>query len=68
MLCNILLNKKHRILMTYLTAKNVLEKVKLVTVNLQIRDIDIVEAYKMIDYTDSDIKDLRKNVEREFHI
>ena len=52
--------------MTFLTAKNVLETVKLVTVNLQIRDIDIVEAYKMIDYTDSDIKDLTKMWKESF--
>ena len=32
------------------------------------REIDIVEAYNMMDYTVSDIKDLRKNVEGEFHI
>ena len=43
--------------MTFLIAKNVLEKVKPIAVKLQKRDIDIVEAHNMIDYTVSDVKD-----------
>ena len=41
--------------MTFLIAKNVLEKVKSIAVKLQKRVIDIVKANKMIDCTVSDI-------------
>ena len=54
--------------MTFFIAKNVLEKVKPIAVKLQKRDIDVMEAYNMIDYSVSDIKDLRNNVEEEFNI
>ena len=55
-------------ILTFLIAKNVLEKVKPIAVKLQKRDIDVMEAYSMIDYSVSDIKDLRNNVEEEFNI
>ena len=60
--------KSSQNILTFLIAKNVLEKVKPIAVKLQKRDIDVMEAYNMIDYSVSDIKDLRNNVEEEFNI
>ena len=60
--------KSSQNLLTFLIAKNVLEKVKPIAVKLQKRDIDVMEAYNMIDYSVSDIKDLRNNVEEEFNM
>ena len=51
-------------ILTFLIAKNV----KPIAVKLQKRDIDVMEAYNMIDYSVSDIKDLRNNVEEELNI
>ena len=60
--------KSSQNILTFFIAKNVLEKVKPIAVKLQKRDIDVMEAYNMIDYSVSDIKDLRNNVEEEFNI
>ena len=54
-------------IMTFLIAKNVLEKAKPIAIKLQERNIDIVEANKMIDYKVSEIKDLKKE-DGEFHL
>ena len=53
-------------IVAFLVAKNALELIRPIAVQLQKIDQDIVAASNIIDETISNIKDLRENIEREF--
>ena len=52
-------------IVAFMVVKNCLSILKGMTTQLQKRDIDIIEAYSMIDSTKRKIKDLRSNIEEE---
>ena len=51
--------------MAFIVVKNCLHLLKGMTVKLQKRDIDIIEAYRMINDTKNKIKNLRTNLDKE---
>ncbi|KAK3094432.1 hypothetical protein FSP39_001685 [Pinctada imbricata] len=57
--------KSSSFLVAFVTVKNVLEIIKPLTVKLQKRDIDIVDAYNLIDSTKREVKDLRARIGNE---
>ena len=54
-------------IISFLVAKNSLELVKPLATKLQKKDQDILQAYNTIDTTVDNVKELRKNINSEFH-